>query len=202
MGVLSLSELLECGIYVIINKKLKMVYVGQTQKNFLVRWIEHLQRIEEQTDDLHKMQLYLDEHTQFLVIKKIEKTNVLDFYKFESEAMDFYQEKGWLVLSSKTNRTKIGEKANSSSNKRERKLLRYVAVFLGTANVKENYVGRLLAGMYQKIDKEFSTNVKERAKGKGVIDVLTEAEINYALLDFYPRYKAKKIAELKKIYGI
>ena len=201
---MKMDDLLACGIYVIINKKLKIVYVGQTQKSFLIRWIEHLQQIEEKTNDMYKTQLYLDKDTHFLVVKKLEKTNVLDFYKYESEAMDFYQSKGWLIVSTKTNRIKEGEVNVSKSIKRERDTLRRVVAFLGAAHVKENYVGRLLAGMYVKIEKEFSTDLQVRAKGenKSVLDILTAEEINYALLDFYPRYKAKRIAELKKFYGI
>ncbi|WP_144422561.1 GIY-YIG nuclease family protein [Lysinibacillus sp. A1] len=34
-------KLLNRGIYAIINKQLNMVYVGETQRNFLIRWVEH-----------------------------------------------------------------------------------------------------------------------------------------------------------------
>lgn len=81
------SELLECGIYVIINKKLNIVYVGQTQKNFLIGWLEHLKRMENYKNDLHRFQLYLDEHTQYLIVKKLKEKDVLPFYEFENQAI-------------------------------------------------------------------------------------------------------------------
>lgn len=82
-----MSELLECGIYVIINKKLNIVYVGQTQKNFLIGWLEHLERMENYKNDLHRFQLYLDEHTQYLIVKKLKEKDVLPFYEFENQAI-------------------------------------------------------------------------------------------------------------------
>ena len=90
-----MSELLECGIYVIINKKINVVYVGQTQKNFLIRWLEHLRRIEKYENDLHRLQLYLDGNTKYLIAKKIERKNdLLDFYEFEKEAIFFIWPEG------------------------------------------------------------------------------------------------------------
>lgn len=197
-----MNELLKCGIYVIINKKLNTVYVGQTRKNFLVRWIEHLQRIEKYKDDLHRFQLYLDEHTQFLVVKQLEEKDVLEFYEFENKAMDFYRERGWLVVSARTSRTKEGENNSVDTTKRQKMLLRHITAFLGAADVKENYVGWLLSGIYRKIDKDFKTNVRERANGKSVLDALTKEEIEHVLIDLYPRYKAKRLALLRKEYGI
>lgn len=69
------GQSLKCGIYAVINKKLNAVYIGQTQICFLIRWIEHLSRIEMYSDDFLRLKLYLDEHTQFLVLKILDIEN-------------------------------------------------------------------------------------------------------------------------------
>lgn len=58
----------------------------------------------------------------------------------------------------------------------------------------------MLVRIYRKIDKEFNTDVKARAEGKSVVEVLTTDEIEHVLLDLYPRYKAKRVALLRKKY--
>lgn len=196
-----MSELLERGIYVIINKKLKTVYVGQTRRSFLLRWAEHLVRVEKYADDLHRLQLYLDEHTKFIAVKKIDSKDVLPFYQLEHEAMDFYEERGWLVVSERTPRTIGMEFSKSEVKESHRALLKHMITFLGVVDVKEKYVGRLYNQIYKKINKEFSTDVTKRAAGKSVIDVLEITEMESVLLDLYPRYKAKRLAYLRKKFG-
>lgn len=196
-----MSELLGCGIYVIINKKVNVVYVGQTQKNFLIRWLEHLRRIEKYEDDLHRLQLYLDGNTKYLIAKKMDGTNdLLDFYKFEKEAIEFYKNRNWIVVSELTERKTGGEMSESGSVKRYKEMIRHMVLFLGSVDVKENYVGKLYGQIYRKIDKSFHTDVRKRSEGKKVIDVLTAEELESVLLDLYPRYESKKVAVERKKY--
>lgn len=197
-----MSELLDCGIYVIINKKLKIVYVGQTQKNFLIRWIEHLRRIEKYADDPNRLRLYLDSHTQYLAVKKLEKQDgTLQFFEFENQAMDFYESRGWTVVSERHERKTESEIMAGNDTRRYKETVKHMIQFLGSVDVKENYIGRLYNQVYKKIDKDFSTNVKERsAKGK-VIDNLTAEELESAISELYPRYQAKRLAVLRKKYG-
>lgn len=197
-----MSELLDCGIYVIINKKLKTVYVGQTQKNFLIRWVEHLRRMEKYADDLHRMQLYLDVNTQYLTVKKLDKSDgVLQFFEFENQAMDFYENKGWLVVSEKLQRKNESEIVIEDDRKRYKETVKHMIQFLGSVDVKENYVGRLYNQVYKKIDKEFSTNVRGRSGKGNVIDNLSAEELESAILELYPRYEAKRLAVLRRKHG-
>jgi len=197
-----MNELLGCGIYVIINKKIKTVYVGQTHKNFLSRWLEHLKRVEKYAGDLHRLQLYLDENTQYLVVKKLDKKDgVLQFFDFENQAMDFYEKRGWLVVSDKSQRNVEGEVLIEGDTKRYREIVKHMIQFLGAVDVKENYVGRLYNKVYKKIDKEFSTDVRERSGGKNIIESLTAEELESVMLELYPRYEAKRLSVLRKKYG-
>ena len=66
------NELLSRGIYAIINKELNMVYVGQTQTNFLIRWIEHLIVIPTYEDLPKRIHLYLNRATKFIILKNMD----------------------------------------------------------------------------------------------------------------------------------
>lgn len=197
-----MSELLDCGIYVIINKKLKIVYVGQTQKNFLIRWIEHLRRIEKYADNPNRLQLYLDKSTQYRVVKKLEKQQgSLQFFEFENQAIDFYETRGWTVVSKRHERRTEREVVASNYSRRYRETVKHMIQFLGSVDVKENYIARLYNQVYKKIDKDFSTNVKERSVKGTVIDNLTAEELESAISELYPRYEAKRLAVLRKKYS-
>lgn len=37
-----MEKYMGCGIYAIINKKLNLVYIGQTKASFVLRWAEQL----------------------------------------------------------------------------------------------------------------------------------------------------------------
>lgn len=198
-----MNELLDCGIYVIINKKLKIVYVGQTQKNFLIRWIEHLRRIEKHADDPNRLRLYLDRHTQYLAVKKLEKQDGnLQFFEFENKAMDFYESRGWTVVSERHERKTESEIVAGNDKKRYKETVKHMIQFLGSVDVRENYIGRLYNQVYKKIDKEFSTNVKGRTEKSNVIDTLTAEELESAISELYPRYEAKRLTVLRKKYGM
>lgn len=95
-------QLLSRGIYAIINKQLNMVYVGETERNFLIRWIEHLRAIPKYKDDPKRIHLFLNKATKFMILKKmdVEEYSRRDFLKLEHDAQKFYIEKGWDVLSS------------------------------------------------------------------------------------------------------
>jgi len=95
-------DLLSKGVYAIINKNLNMVYVGETERNFLIRWIEHLMKIPDYTNDSKRIHLYLNQATKFIILKKMDSTEYdrKDFYRVEYEAHDFYIKKEWEVLSS------------------------------------------------------------------------------------------------------
>ncbi|MBP1309132.1 hypothetical protein JOD82_002152 [Paenibacillus sp. 1182] len=89
-----------CGIYAIINKKLNLVYVGQTMVSFSVRWAEHVDKIPNFFYDPHRSKLYLDKNTKYIVLKQLDSSmSKNDFLKYEHEAHKFYKSKGWHVVS-------------------------------------------------------------------------------------------------------
>ncbi|MEH7356832.1 GIY-YIG nuclease family protein [Neobacillus drentensis] len=98
------EQLLKAGIYAIINKTLNIVYVGETEENFIVRWIEHILRIPLFFDNEDRTLLYLHKDTKFIVLKELDPQlhNRKTFYHYEFEASKFYKEKGWIVISNHT----------------------------------------------------------------------------------------------------
>lgn len=89
-----------CGIYAIINKKLNLVYVGQTMVSFSVRWAEHVDKIPNFFYDPHRSKLYLDKDTKYIVLKQLDSSlSQKIFLKYEHEAHNFYKSKGWHVVS-------------------------------------------------------------------------------------------------------
>lgn len=195
-----MNELLDCGIYVILNKKLNIVYVGQTRVNFLIRWLEHLNRIEKYEHDLHRLQLYVDPDTRYIIVKNIDRSKELEFYTFELEAIEFYKERNWIVVSQPTNRKRAGLEYTPNIVTRYKRMIYHMVTFLGTVEMKENYTGRLYRQLYRKIDKQFRTDVYTRSKGNKILDILTTEEMEYILMDLYPRYEAKKVAVGRRRY--
>jgi len=70
---------------------------------------------------------------------------------------------------------------------------------IGTREDQRVAVSRLYATLYKKINQEFNTNVYQRAKS-GVIKTLTTAELQFIILDLFPRYKAKRIDNIRNQY--
>lgn len=195
-------ELLSRGIYAIINKNLNTVYVGKTERNFLIRWIEHLMRISNYTDHPKRIHLYLNKGTKFIILKKMDSLEYCseDFYRFEYEARNFYLSKEWEVLSSHTNNPKTKyEPQDFSPNliERYRKAVKNMSYVLAAVNTKHSNGSYILSGMYKKVDKQFKTDVKNR-EGKNSLHKLTKDELEFVMLELYPRYYHKSLDLLRK----
>lgn len=193
-----MDELLDSGIYAIINKKLKIVYVGETEASFLIRWIEHTARIPKYLNQQDRMNLYLDNDTKYIILKKIDAAihNTYDFLRWEDEAIQFYKDKGWTVVShnsfsSEREHTRI--RKDDVIYSRYRKAINHMIRALGLINTKNNNVPALYSKLYTKIDKHFETDVKER-NGKNVMETLKKEELEFIMLDLFPRYQQKMLA--------
>ena len=199
------NDLLKAGIYAIINKRLKLVYVGETQDCFLVRWIEHLKRIPSHMGNYDKMMLYLAGDTTYLVLKELdpEINSKREFYELEEQALEFYKERNWIVLSTSTHNEDIDDLIKTytvaAKTKRYQLAVSHMIATIGTREDQRVAVSRLYATLYKKINQEFNTNVYQRAK-RGVMKTLTAVELQFIMLDLYPRYKVKRIDNMRNQY--
>lgn len=198
-------ELLSRGIYAIINKQLNMVYVGETQRNFLIRWVEHLMSISTYEDEPKRIHLYLNQATKFIVLKKMDNNeySTKDFYKFEYDAQNFYIQKGWDVLSSVSynpsrsysDRELISEKLLE----RYRKAVKHMAYILSTVNTKHKSGSVILFNLYKQVEKHFKTDLQAR-EGKSTIHKLNLEELEFIMFELYPRYYHKRLDTLRTEY--
>lgn len=199
------DKLLNAGIYAIINKKLNTVYVGETQDSFLIRWIEHTSRILQFSDHQDRFALYLDKDTKYIILKELDpkEYTTKEFYKFEHQAIEFYKQKGWIVVS-KDNYSaemKAHERPNQDpkDHSRYKRAIQHMIKVLGLINTKNNNVPFLYSKLYKKINKHFETNVYKR-DGKNVLENLTKEELEFVMLDLYPRYNQKILAIYRDEY--
>ncbi len=198
--------LLKAGVYAIINKKLNIVYVGETEVSFLIRWIEHVSKISQFLDERDRALLYLDKHTEYIILKELDPRRISrkEFYRYEEEATKFYQYKGWIVVSKPNYNPAMREITYENAEgtmKRYRKAIRHMINTIGLKNTRENNVGRLYAALYKKINKNFDTDVWERAEGN-IIDTLTKEELEFILMDLFPRYREKKLSLDREEYRL
>lgn len=190
--------LLKAGVYAIINKKLNIVYVGETEVCFLIRWIEHVSRTSKFLDERDRALLCLDKQTEYIILKELNPTQVSrkEFHRYEEEATRFYQNKGWVVVS-KPNYSPVMKEVTYENSEgtvgRYKKAVRHMIKIIGLKNTKENNVGRLYAALYKKLNRNFDTDVWERAE-TNIIDTLTKEELEFILMDLFPRYREKKLS--------
>lgn len=192
------KNLFQSGIYAIINKKMKMVYVGETEESFLIRWIEHISRIPSFFENADRTILYLEQDTKYIILKELDKYKYTtkEFYRFEHEAMEFYKRKGWSVTSKsyfKENMKDNDSLKRDNEYARYKRVVKHMIKSLGLINTKNNNVGFLYSKLYEKINKHFETDVYKRKKG-GTLNNLTKEELQFMILDLYPRYREKMLA--------
>jgi len=170
----------------------------------LIRWIEHTSRILHFSDFRDRIALYLDKDTKYIVLKELDQElPTKEFYKFEYEAIKFYKEKGWFVVSRHTysEEMKDYKRFNQDSNNffRYKKAIKHMIKILGLINTKNNNVPLLYSKLYKKINKHFETDVYKR-DGKNTLDSLTKEELEFIMLDLYPRYNQKILAIYREKY--
>ncbi|WP_318503033.1 GIY-YIG nuclease family protein [Bacillus sp. T3] len=196
-------DLLSRGVYAIINKKLNTVYVGKTERNFLIRWIEHLNRISYYQDDPKRLHLYLNKGTRFIILKKMDSPEYQndDFYRMEDEAREFYIKKGWDVLSNhKIHPTYKTENIQKNQLlERYRKAVKQMAYVLAAINTNHSNGSLILFNIYKKVDKYFQTNING-PEGKNPLGKLNKEELEFVLLELYPRFYHKQLDLLRKEY--
>ncbi|MCA0984307.1 GIY-YIG nuclease family protein [Halobacillus yeomjeoni] len=197
------DELLSKGIYAIINKTHNLIYVGETQRNFLCRWVDHLFSIPNYAEDKERMRLYLHKDTKFIVLKTLDDSNYKteDFYSNEYQAYEFYKKKNWGIVSKNFYRQNTNYKDRTLGIDKQldhyKKRIKGMVHFLSTVNTKHTNGSIILSNLYTHLNREFNTDVRERGEGS-VLQHLTQEELEFILLDLYPRFHAKKIACLRQ----
>lgn len=198
-------ELLHSGIYAVINKHLNLVYVGETQRNFLIRWIEHLNNIHKHFDNLDRTKLFLHEHTKFIVLKVMNEEiySENDFYKYEQEAYEFYRQKVWGIVSrhfyNEGGKYRDYEAESEKTLERYRKTVNQISLVLATKNTQHKNGSVILKNLYIQLERKFGTDI-EVVKGKSVLSRLNKKELEFMLLELYPRYYYKKLSLLRDEY--
>lgn len=196
-------ELLSKGIYAILNKNLKLVYVGQTQRNFLIRFTEHLMRIPEHVDNFERIKLFLHEDTKFLILKKLDEPEYIerDFLRLEQEAYEFYRKKNWGIVSTHHFNTYSEYRGKNSDvgrlHDRYKKAINHMSFIISTKNTNHENGSVILKNLYNQIEKKFQTDVNNRG-GSSILSTLTQNELEFMLLELYPRFFNKKLAVLRK----
>ncbi|WP_240035269.1 GIY-YIG nuclease family protein [Neobacillus notoginsengisoli] len=190
------EQLLKAGIYAIINKTLNLVYIGETEENFIVRWIEHIRRIPKFFDNHDRTMLYLHKDTKFIILKELDPQfhNRKSFYHFESEAGRFYKQKGWIIISNHTPADYLDDTTREKipNLERYRKNIKQMIKILGLINTKNNNIARLYSGLYKKVNKQFNTDLSQR-DGKNILATLKKGELLFVMMDLYPRYAVKHL---------
>lgn len=199
-----MHDLLHNGIYAIINKNINSVYIGMTERNFLIRWTEHLIRIDDYSENKERLVLYLNEGTKFLILKKMNKTDFTtkDYYKYEYEAREFYLRKDWNVLSPhsyniETEYSNVEKGLNIMG--RYRKAVTHMAFILATVNSKHNNGSLILSKLYKQVNRKFGTTIESR-EGSSNIQKLKKEELEFMMLELYPRFYHKKLSIMRDKY--
>ncbi|NGY88623.1 GIY-YIG nuclease family protein [Bacillus megaterium] len=199
------KELLKAGIYAIINKRLKMVYIGITQDCFLVRWIEHLKRMPMYLHNNDRTRLYLAKDTQYIVLKEIDVaiSDKKMFYELEIKAQEFYKERGWIVLSTSTyNKATEYSPWNftiEAKKKRYRRAISHMVATIGKEINQSEVVARLYTAHHNEVNRSFDTYMCNKPR-QTPIEELGATELQLIMLDLYPRYKVKSTNKMREQY--
>ena len=122
----------------------------------------------------------------------------------EYKAYQFYKNKGWGIVSThQFNADKEYHKREIEQdkiNERYRRSITHMSHVLATRNTDHTNSSILLKNLYNQVDKTFSTKVRERG-GKSIISTLTQKEMEFMMLELYPRFFEKSLGLLRKEEG-
>lgn len=189
------------GVYAIINDVSKTVYIGETTRSFLVRWVEHLAS-EKTWSNLEKTKLFLDANTKFKILC------LVDYYgrgavfcATERYYCELYQKLGYKVINqfSKKIRPWSGIRKSKTKNKNKKEVIisselqyGYKKAFklIVKALAEKNNIGtaEIYKWSYQTIEKNFGDSFYYRS-GDSIINKLNLEELEYITLKLFLKYK-------------
>lgn len=200
-------ELFSTGVYAFINEKLKLVYVGETSRGFLIRWIEHLD-FENTWKNINKVKLLLDNDTEFKILKKI-NYNEGTFYFIGAERYysEEYKKRGYTVINLYSNKIYpikcygLEYKEESCSDDILDSYKRcFKKIVIALAKKNNINISDVYMWSYNSISKQFGNSFYER-QGKRIIDKLNLEELRYIVLKLYPKYKEFIIDSKKSFFN-
>lgn len=189
------------GVYAIINDDSKIVYIGETNRSFLVRWVEHLS-CEKTWSNSEKVKLFLDINTNFKIICLINNYGRgAVFLATERYYSELYQNLGYKVINqfSKKFRPWSGIRKTKTRKERKKEIIvsselqsGYKKAFKLMVNVlaEKNNIATLdiYKWSYNMIEKNFGNSFYAR-NGDSILNKLNLEELEYITLKLFPKYK-------------
>ena len=180
------NKLLSKGVYIIVNKKLKIAYIGMTTKSFLIRLIQHLYS-DKTWNNEQRVKLILDDSTEFKILKHIEYRGSCSLYLWiEKYYTNKYREQGYEVLNTVnkclTPFEVLVKRYNESDIVFNEEKLRndykkcFIKMSYALAKKNNINVSEIYKWSYKDISKKFNSNVYNR-EGKTIVDKLELKEL-------------------------
>lgn len=190
-------KLFECGIYAFVNERKKQVYVGQTNRTFLIRYLEHLKEIEIGKTRKSKLKLLKEKDTRFFIIKEISHTeDEVIFLKAEKFYMNQFQDSGYTLIS-KPSYFKSLEGFNiddldflhtpNKSNQGSYKKL-FVHICISISKYYSYAPDVFIENCLQDVQDKFSELERNKGKQKTIRTMYLE-EYEYIILKLFKTYK-------------
>lgn len=204
-------DVLGIGVYGIINKDKKIIYIGQTGQSFLLRWMQHLSSRKTWISK-NKVELLISEGTEFVILRKFKVTNgnftMLGCEKYFSEK---YKEKGYKVINSygtdrpsirgQHKKTKGRERTLEENNDLKNSYMKSFNEIVYALAEKNNISSKdVYIWCYKTITKKFNSNFANR-EGFKLYEKLTLEELEYIVFILFNKYKDYIINSYKNYFN-
>lgn len=196
------------GVYAFVNHDMRLVYIGETTRSFLVRWIEHLTN-EKTWKNKEKVRLLLDNATSFEILKILElyKKSKPVFMGCERYYCELFKEKGYKVINATT--AKFPPIYGHKKNRKNKEIIInpqlidsyrfcFKKIVLSLSNKNNISTKDIYIWSYKIIEKKFGSSFYNR-KGESILDKLNLEELEYIVYTLFPKYK-EYIINTKRIF--
>ena len=92
-----MKRLLSNGVYCFVCEKTKLIYVGCTDRSFLIRFIEHLKSDKTWINE-KKRDLLLSDTMEFKILENLERRNKFMHLANERYYSEYYKNQGYTVI--------------------------------------------------------------------------------------------------------
>jgi len=198
-------SLLGCGVYCIVNDRTKTVYVGETNRSFLIRFIEHL-NFDKTWIDEKKINLFLSHDTEFIILKEmIYIESGFPFICVERYYSEMYESLGYTVINNFSKKVPSirGQRKNTKSkgmNPMNLESYKFCFKVIVRALAEKNNISTkdIFTWCYKDIGKKFNIYIQNRS-GEKTIDKIDLKELEYIVLRLFPIYKDYILIKYKLI---
>ena len=189
------KDLLGSVVYAILNEKLKMIYIGETTRSFIVRFVEHLSSSKTWCNE-KKTILMLDDSTEFRILNQLDYRGSAGTYvALETHYCELYKREGYDVINRYNTPKKLPRRrrnikkpviVNNESLNAYRRCFKIMVLALADKN---NITTReVYTWCYKDISKKFNIYIQNR-EGNTMIEKLQPEELEYIVLRLFNRYK-------------